>query len=475
MSCKYYSLRNRKRCVIYVLLILTVIIVEHFIPESQPQNTLHILDEIPLLVTKMWKEYHGDELQLLSQMNLTFPPNVLAKIETIGIVYTRYYEGGIERVISLQIPILLDLGFHVVLFTDIIDIEKEYPLDGRVVRIKLPGSMVDGRAQALYDAVRALNVELIIHHTHYSDLLLFDVLICKLLGRKVIIVRHGTILNSILANDPRAGVYHHLFSYSDLVLSLSRMEVAYLKTMGVSARYFPNPIQFPNVTHNYSAKGGIILWVGRLDLLDKNYYAALEIMKLVAETHPSARLVIVGPEYGYNSGYRVRQFISKHKLQNNIQWVGAVDDISYWYRKARIHLVTSSYESFSMVILESKSFGIPLVLYSLPYLDLLETGQGYISVPQFDARAAAMAIGKLLDNETLCLQLSAEARKSLEPFKKFDQKAEWKRLVDEIQQNNINRSTTDCVQAAPLRTLFETLFSHYHPFQQHMKRIERTQ
>lgn len=48
--------------------------------------------------------------------------------KTVGIFYHRYFNGGVERVISQQIPIFLKLGYRVVLFTEQVCPEKEYPL-----------------------------------------------------------------------------------------------------------------------------------------------------------------------------------------------------------------------------------------------------------------------------------------------------------------------------------------------------------
>ena len=54
-------------------------------------------------------------------------PQKNTKIHTIGIYYPRIFNGGIERLISLIIPVYMQKGYRVVLFTDISNPQIEYP------------------------------------------------------------------------------------------------------------------------------------------------------------------------------------------------------------------------------------------------------------------------------------------------------------------------------------------------------------
>ncbi|MBQ7198596.1 MAG: hypothetical protein IJS29_04975 [Selenomonadaceae bacterium] len=54
-------------------------------------------------------------------------PRKSGKIRTIALYYTRIYSGGIERFLSTIIPIYIQMGYRVVLFTDEYRPELEYP------------------------------------------------------------------------------------------------------------------------------------------------------------------------------------------------------------------------------------------------------------------------------------------------------------------------------------------------------------
>ncbi|MBQ7629882.1 MAG: hypothetical protein IJS81_06680 [Selenomonadaceae bacterium] len=74
-------------------------------------------------------------------------PKKNKKIRTIALYYWRIYSGGIERVLSIIIPIYLEMGYRVVLFTDEYEPDLEYALP----------AMGGGSSSALY-SLRATNL-----------------------------------------------------------------------------------------------------------------------------------------------------------------------------------------------------------------------------------------------------------------------------------------------------------------------------
>ena len=60
-------------------------------------------------------------------------PRKQGKIRTIALYYFRMYSGGIERFLSLIIPIYIQMGYRIVLFTDEYKPELEYPLPPRLI------------------------------------------------------------------------------------------------------------------------------------------------------------------------------------------------------------------------------------------------------------------------------------------------------------------------------------------------------
>ena len=69
-----------------------------------------------------------------------------------------------------------------------------------------------------------------------------------------------------------------------------------------------------------------------------------------------------------------------------------------------------------MSLVEAKTYGVPTVLYEMPYLELLMDKKGYISVPRHDVAGAAEVICELLRNDDRRKQLALEAKSSINNF-----------------------------------------------------------
>lgn len=379
-------------------------------------------------------------------------------IHTIGIFYHRYDQGGVERVISLQIPLFLKMGYRVVLITEETH-PNEFTLPENVKRETIIKQYVNGRADDWVRIIQENQIDCILHHAALSHELLFDILLSKSLGKYFVLGRHGLETVDMAWNSIAIANFYKIAKFSDKLLVLTTIDCNYYQTMGVNACYLPNPIQF-SLHQQPKETGKVILWSGRLDAY-KNYIDALRIMKLVVSVHPEAQLIMLGREFDQNSGNQVLQFIRNHHLEKNVHWFGAVPDVEKYYELANIFLMTSSFESFGMVIAESKSFGLPLVTYDMPYLEMLKDGKGYLNVPQGDIDAAADKICMLLEDETLYNRLSAEAKESAAAFLAFDQEQAWREIFAELESGTTNSSSDISFPQKDFKIFMETLYFHY--------------
>jgi hypothetical protein len=122
-------------------------------------------------------------------------------------------------------------------------------------------------------------------------------------------------------------------------------------------------------------------------------------------------------------------------------------------------LHTSSMEGFCVSIAESKSYGIPCVLYELPYMELTREDQGSVSVPQEDVSGAADAVIRLLLNDEERVQMGREARESIMPYARFDTAAAWREVLDGTMEEYA--SEADVPYDPSLRLLLKTITDHY--------------
>lgn len=381
--------------------------------------------------------------------------------KVVGIFYHRYHNGGVERVISLHIPLFLSLGYRVVLFTEQSCPEKEYALPPEVIRVIVPNSYTQGRAKVFLAAMQTYGVTVLCHHACLSPLLLFDLLLCHAAGISCILICHGPMLTSMAIganfpfNPPMVSMLAHT------VCTLSSTEAYFYQQCGVNACYLPPPVvalpDEPTDISPSSSNRPVVIWIGRLSE-DKNYKEALQIFKIICEQQHNILCYIVGSEDNKEHKY-VQNFINRNKLQDNIIHIPYTQYINQYYKSSTIHLLTSSFESFSMVIAEGKMHALPLVTYALPWLELLKENKGYISVQPHDVKGAADAILTILNDEQLQQRLSHEALESIQPFLDYNLAGAWKELLESPQK--IQPGVFQGDSASKIQILWKYIFSMY--------------
>lgn len=393
--------------------------------------------------------------------------NVLAKdhheIQTIGIFYFRIAGGGVQRVISLQIPMFIKLGYKIVLFTDEYDPENEYDFPDEVKRVILPNS-VDGkvgdyrmRAPELERELKEQKIDLMLYHAGTSPMLLYDMLITKSMGIPFVITLHELFSQGMVNLSSWLRRRAPIYRIADKMIVLSKTEQLYWTARGVSSEYIQNPIEDIQCDERERT---YILWLGRFDRNQKQYEDAIHIMQQVVSVCPDAIMHIVGNDFTPGATENLEKLIDKFDLENNVKLLPFQKDVKELYEGAKIHLLTSAYESFPMTIIESKSYGVPLVLYEMPYLELLKDGKGYYSVPQGDRKQAAQKIIALLENPELCKEKSKEARESIQYFKEFDLESKWDTLIKGIFTEK-DATENNSVAIEDMNVIIETMLFHY--------------
>lgn len=102
----------------------------------------------------------------------------------------------------------------------------------------------------------------------------------------------------------------------------------------------------------YLKNEDFFLYVGRYNT-SKGPDLLLRAFKKYVKIHPQAKLKIAG------DGWRRNQI--DNSLNNNIEILGNVDDLSTLYSKAECFLFTSKTEGFPNVLAEACSFGLPII------------------------------------------------------------------------------------------------------------------
>lgn len=359
-------------------------------------------------------------------------------VRTIGIYYYRLTNGGVERVISLLIPIWLEMGYQVVLITEDPPSDREYPIPPQVKRARIPTvqeatrTNYRKRALAWQSVIRTCGIDTIVYAAHVCDLLMWDLCLIKALGCNAILHSHTTYSFLYLEKLPNRYLLPHAYRIADRIVTLSRVYSEYWGNF-CPAYYIPNPLEALCPAGDLAPLNGQnILWVGRLSA-EKQPYDALRIFALVKSAVPHATLTVVGAGETPEALSDLKEFARQENLADSVFFEGFHKDVTPYYAHADVLLFTSQYEGFPMVLLEAKSYGLPTVLYDLPYLEMVRDRRGVVTAPQGDIQAMADALAGVLTQDSRRFALGKQARQSAEAFAAVDQKEKWGEVFSSLE------------------------------------------
>ena len=198
----------------------------------------------------------------------------------------------------------------------------------------------------------------------------------------------------------------------------------------------PITIDFSGFEYRAGKKQKEIVYVGRVDYIQKRVYRVIEVWAQLEKDFPDWRLTIVGDG---EEKANVMHMVEDLELQN-VHFEGFQQPRAY-YERASILILTSEFEGFGLVLVECMSFGVvPIVYgsYSAVY-DIIENDVDGIIIPKtqsgFDAHVMAERIKSMLaDDETR----NRMALAAIEKSKKYSIDKiyeQWMKVLNELQNN----------------------------------------
>ncbi len=385
-----------------------------------------------------------DEFLKLASGSKMFKTTKTSKdIKVIGTYYHRMDNGGIQRVIAQLIPIWHDMGYEVVLFTDsATSYSNEYPLPDYITRVAVRPSFSKcneknyyERGISLAELLNKYHVDCMVYHSYFSDVLHYDMCICKVMNVPFIIYVHNVFTRFLRYSDPKFSTIPMCARLADGMVCLSETDKLWWNTFNPNTNVVLNPLTFDisNVTASKRDNHNI-LFLCRLSEAAKHPHDAITIAQKVVCQYPDAVLYIVGSgDYNYMAELSAR--IKKLDLEDSIILCGFDKDVEKYYKMCSVFLSCSSHEGFMLTLCEAMSYSIPMVMYDLPYLSTVEGNPGIVSVPQRDMDAAAAEICRLFDDPDRLIKLGDMGRAHLEKMYNVDLLAQWRAVFSGINNN----------------------------------------
>jgi glycosyltransferase involved in cell wall biosynthesis len=189
-----------------------------------------------------------------------------------------------------------------------------------------------------------------------------------------------------------------------------------------------NPMERHDV--NYSISSKTILSVGHISKL-KRFDLIPEIGKIVFQKYPDWKWYICGDG---SEKALLKEKITECGMQNNIALLGTIKDMEDMYRKASIYVMTSEMEGLPMVLLEAKSYGLPIISFDImtgPAEIVRDGVNGYL-VESGDAEAMAERICDLIGDASKRKSFAAASIIDSEKFNEEGIIERWEKLFASI-------------------------------------------
>lgn len=130
----------------------------------------------------------------------------------------------------------------------------------------------------------------------------------------------------------------------------------------------------------------------------------------------------------------LQRMIEEKGLQHSVQIHRPTKQIGEEYVKSSLLVMSSHYEGFPMVMIESMACGLPVVSfdYKCGPKDIIQHGINGLLVPEGDIKALANAMMEVMTDETYRRMLSRNARKVVDTYSEEAVMARWIRLFTSI-------------------------------------------
>ncbi|MGP3535453.1 glycosyltransferase [Microbacterium sp. RD1] len=324
--------------------------------------------------------------------------------------------GGVSGVLLAQADFLLKAGYRVTI------VARRHGSDRGAVPtgasfIEMSGRGLPERLVEWAEICRAHDIDVILdHQVLYSRDWPEYALIARTVGVPTIGWLHSFAGRPLYDLN---GLHALLTENAPLLatlISLSPLDAAFWKLRGVShSAYVPNPpspllLQSADVSDAKKAPEGPpqLIWWGRLEERTKKISELLDVADHLRARVPSFRLTVIGPDWGEWTAERFNSLARERRLDGYIEAVGPRrgQELMKAIDAADAFVNTSIIEGYPLTIPEAQARGLPVFMYELPWLAVVQDNGGIVSVAQGDAAGLAAQIADALASPERYKELS---------------------------------------------------------------------
>lgn len=340
--------------------------------------------------------------------------------------------GGTERMTSMLSNLLSDTHDIYVMSLHFRNGEIAFPLNEKVHHYILYQENVSHSMLGMIHRLRKFICQHQIERVINVDtgMGIYGVLSAVGTGAKVVTWEHSNFYNNWGSQIfPYLRWFAVKFSNAFVVLTEKDRSnyIAHIKTK-TPIEVIPNPVEHRQPCYDIDSK--MILSAGMLVPI-KGYDTAIEVAKKVFSKRSDWKWVICGegPEREH-----LEDLILEAGLEHNVFLPGNTDNMEEIYQRAAIFVMTSKMEGLPMVLLEAKSWGIPIVSFDIMTgpSDIVQDGKNGFLIAIEDVDAMSDKILQLISERDLRKQFSDKSRLELEKFSLERVEERWETVLTSL-------------------------------------------
>lgn len=222
-----------------------------------------------------------------------------------------------------------------------------------------------------------------------------------------------------------------IFNRFDTIIILSSKELEKWKKWHKNIQVIPNFLPFISPKESDLSQK-VVLSVGRMDKGDqKGFFRLIDIWDIVQKSkkYKEWKLHIVGDGILKEE---IQDKIKIKKLEKSIILKPFIKEIEKEYLKASIYALTSHFEGFPMILLESSNYGIPSVAFDINTgpSDIIENKKNGFLISNNNLSDFVEKIQNLMDDENLRKKMGQYAKEKVKNnFSEYIIVQNWKKIL----------------------------------------------
>jgi len=332
-------------------------------------------------------------------------PGTDGPVHSILLATSSVRTGGVSAVIHAQARYLREAGYRVTIVardggseTDAIPVDVPF--------VQMSERTMPGRLREWERICRAHDVDVVIdHQILYTNFWPEFALAARAAGAATIGWLHNFSARPIYdGTDRLTFIEQHSGALAHLV-TLSPLDVAYFRLRGIRhVSWAPNPpslLLTESIADPPKKLAPIgrreLVWWGRLEQRTKQVGQLIEIGVELKRMQVDYRLTIIGPDWTDLTARDLNAEARRRGVGAQVRAIGPLRgrDLLNAIDHADVFVTTSIIEGYQLTIAEAQARGLPVFMYELPWLPLVQDNEGIVAVPQGDARALASRIADI--------------------------------------------------------------------------------